>query len=165
VDDNANKKIAIEALMKFIPNNDMLNSGMNKTRASLPELFEILQRADQLSMEIETHFKELKRRRLIQKEKLQQVVRVLDSLLSSAWKAFGQRAARADFPVLIREDQVQQRFNISQATLYRRRKKQEIPYVRDRDGVIWYPVVDLVDYYIKSRAELRLGKTGRPRKF
>jgi len=143
----------------------MLNSGMNKTRASLPELFEILQRADQLSMEIEAHFKELKRRRLIKKEKLQQVSRVLDSLLSAAWKSFGRRAARSDFPVLIREDQVQVRFKISQATLYRRRKKQEIPYVRDRDGVIWYPVVDLVDYYIKSRAELRQGKTGRPRKF
>jgi hypothetical protein len=151
--------------MEIIGNNDMLKSNMNKTRATLPELFEILQRADELSVEIESHFKELKRRRLIQKEKLQQVTRVLDSLLSTAWKAFGRRAARSDFPVLIREDQVQERFKISQATLYRRRKTQEIPYVRDRDGVIWYPVVDLVDYYVKSRAESRQPKTGRPRKF
>jgi hypothetical protein len=85
--------------------------------------------------------------------------------LSEAWQSFARRAARSDFPVLIREDQVQERFKISQATLYRRRKKQEIPYIRDREGIIWYPVVDLVDYYLKSRAELRFPKTGRPRKF
>lgn len=145
--------------------NDMLKSGMNKSRVSLPELFAILQKAEELSLEIENHFKELKNRKLLKKDKLQQTIRILDSVLAEAWQAFSRRAARSDFPVLIREDQVQERFKISHATLYRRRKKQEIPYVRDKDGVIWYPVVDLVDYYIRSRAEIRKPRTGRPRKF
>ena len=55
--------------------------------------------------------------------------------------------------------------DVPQATLYRRRKTQEIPYIRDNEGVIWYPVVELIQYYLKSREELRLPKTGRPRKF
>ena len=143
----------------------MLKISMNKPRATLPDLFAQLQIADQLSVELETHFKELKNRRLIKKEKLHQVIKILDAILTEAWQSFARKAARSDFPVLIREDQVQKRFKISQATLYRRRKTHEIPYIRDKEGIIWYPVVDLVDYYLKARAEMRLPKTGRPRKF
>jgi hypothetical protein len=138
---------------------------MNKRRASLPELFEKLQQADENSIELESQYKELKKRRLLKKEKVKQLTSILDALLKEAWQSFGRRAARSDFPVLIREDQVQKRFKISHATLYRRRKTQEIPYVRDKEGVIWYPVVELVEYYLKSRSEIRLPKTGRPRKF
>jgi hypothetical protein len=138
---------------------------MKKPQASLPELFEKLQQTDELSAEIESYLKDLKKRRLIKKETLKQFAVLLDTVLNEAWQSFGRRAARSGFPVLIREDQVQKRFKISQATLYRRRKTQEIPYVRDKEGVIWYPVVDLVEYYLKSRSELRLPKTGRPRKF
>ena len=143
----------------------MLKRNMNKPRAALAELFTKLQQVDHLSTELELQFKELKKRRLIKKDKLKQLSLCLDAILKEAWEAFHRRTSRADFPVLIREDQVQERFQISQATLYRRRKTQEIPYIRDNDGVIWYPVVELVQYYLKSRAELRLPKTGRPRKF
>ena len=138
---------------------------MDKPRAALAELFTKLQTVDHLSTELEAQFKELKSRRLIKKDQLKALTICLDAMLKQAWEAFYRRASRADFPVLIREDQVQERFQISQATLYRRRKTQEIPYIRDNDGVIWYPVVDLIQYYLKSRAELRLPKTGRPRKF
>lgn len=138
---------------------------MKKAQASLSELFEKLQQADQISVELESYLKDLKKRRLIKKETLKQLAAILDGVLNEAWQSFGRRAARSGFPVLIREDQVQKRFKISQATLYRRRKTQEIPYVRDNEGVIWYPVVDLVEYYLKSRSEIRLPKTGRPRKF
>ena len=138
---------------------------MNKPRAALAEVFTKLQQVDHLSTELELQFKELKNRRLIKKEKLKQLSLCLDAILKEAWEGFYRRASRADFPVLIREDQVQERFHISQATLYRRRKTQEIPYIRDNEGVIWYPIVDLIQYYLKSRAELRLPKTGRPRKF
>jgi hypothetical protein len=143
----------------------MLNSNMKKSRATLAELFQHLQSAEELSMQLEEQLKELKNRRLIKNQELKQVITILDSILTAAWEAFRRRASRSGFPVLIREDQVQERFRISQATLYRRRKSQEIPYVRDKDGVIWYPVVDLIAYYLKSRAEMRLPKTGRPRKF
>ena len=138
---------------------------MNKRQASLPELFEKLQLLDAHSLDLEIQLKDLKKRRLVKKDTLQQLVRCLDAILQEAWQSFGRRAARSGFPVLIREDQVQKRFKISHATLYRRRKTQEIPYVRDKEGVVWYPVVDLVEYYLKSRAEIRLPKTGRPRKF
>ncbi|MCI0412981.1 hypothetical protein L0222_09295 [bacterium] len=138
---------------------------MKKPQASLPELFEKLQQADELSVELESQLEELKKRRLIKKDTLKQLVAILDAILKEAWQSFGRKAARSGFPLLIREDQVQKRFKISQATLYRRRKTQEIPYVRDKEGVIWYPVVDLVEYYLKSRSEIRLPKTGRPRKF
>jgi hypothetical protein len=138
---------------------------MKKAQASLSELFEKLQQADQLSVELESYLKDLKKRRLIKKETLKELAGILDGVLNEAWRSFGRRAARSGFPVLIREDQVQKRFKISQSTLYRRRKTQEIPYVRDNEGIIWYPVVDLVEYYLKSRSEIRLPKTGRPRKF
>ena|SRR5688572_15367964 len=138
---------------------------MDKTRTSLAELFEQLQKADDLSYQLETHLDELRKRRLLKTDRLKQVVKTLDAALADAWRAFAQRAARSDFPILIREDQVQERFRISHATLYRRRKTQQIPYIRDKEGLIWYPVVELVEYYLKSRAELRLPKTGRPRKF
>jgi hypothetical protein len=143
----------------------MLKRNMNKPRAALAELFTNLQQVDHLSTELELLFKDLKNRRLIKREKLKQLSLCLDAILKEAWEGFYGKASRADFPVLIREDQVQERFQISQATLYRRRKTQEIPYIRDNEGVIWYPVVDLIQYYLKSRAELRLPKTGRPRKF
>lgn len=138
---------------------------MNKPRAALAEVFTKLQQADHFATELELQFKELKSRRLIKSENLKQLSSCLDAILKDAWEAFHRRASRADYPVLIREDQVQERFQISQATLYRRRKTQEIPYIRDNDGIIWYPVVDLIQYYLKSRAEARLPKTGRPRKF
>jgi hypothetical protein len=138
---------------------------MKKAQGSLSELFEKLQQADKLSIELEYYLKDLKKRKLIKKETLKQLAEILDGVLNEAWQSFGRRASRSGFPVLIREDQVQKRFKISQATLYRRRKTQEIPYVRDNEGVIWYPVVDLVEYYLKSRSEIRLPKTGRPRKF
>ncbi len=138
---------------------------MKKPQASVPELFEKLQQADELSIELESRLKDLKKRRLIKKDTLKRLAVILDALLEEAWQSFGRRAGRSGFPLLIREDQVQTRFKISQATLYRRRKTQEIPYVRDNEGVIWYPVVDLVEYYLKSRSEIRLPKTGRPRKF
>jgi len=138
---------------------------MKKPQASLPELFEKLQHADELSVELESQLKDLKKRRLIKNETLKEFTVILDDLLKEAWQSIGRRAARSGFPLLIREDQVQKRFKISQATLYRRRKTHEIPYVRDKEGVIWYPVVDLVEYYLKSRLEIRLPKTGRPRKF
>jgi hypothetical protein len=143
----------------------MLKRSMDKPRAALAELFTRLQHADHLSAELESKFKELKNRRLIKNEKLKQLASCLDALLTEAWEAFEHRASRADYPVLIREDQVQERFQISQATLYRRRKTQEIPYIRDHEGVIWYPVADLIRYHLKGRTELRLPKTGRPRKF
>src|SRR5262245_26842425 len=108
---------------------------MNKPRAALAELFTKLQQVDHLSTELESEFKELKSRRLIKKDKLKQLTGCLDALLKEAWESFYRRASRADFPVLIREDQVQERFQISQATLYRRRKTQEIPYIRDNEGV------------------------------
>jgi hypothetical protein len=138
---------------------------MKTSRESLPELFAKLQRTEELAIHIEADLKELKNRRLIKKDRFHQAIRSLDSILSDAWKAFAARASKSDFPVLIREDQVQERFKISQATLYRRRKTQEIPYIRDKEGIIWYPVVELVNYYLKSRREMRLPKTGRPRKF
>ena len=138
---------------------------MNKTRATLPELFELLQITEEISFQIESHLKELKNRRLLKNDRLKQVIRTLDAALAEAWQSFKRKTARSDFPILIREDQVQERFKISQATLYRRRRTQEIPYIRDKEGVIWYPVVELVDYYLKSRADLRQPKTGRPRKF
>jgi hypothetical protein len=138
---------------------------MDKIRATLPELFELLQQTDELAFQVESRFKEVKNRRLIKKERLDQIIKLMDTALADAWKAFARKAAKSDFPILIREDQVQQRFKISQATLYRRRRTQEIPYVRDKEGIIWYPVVELVDYYIRTRAELRVPKTGRPRKF
>ena len=138
---------------------------MNKPRAALAEIFTKLQQVDHLSAELELQFKELKSRRLIKKDQLKQLSACLDLILNDAWQSFHRRASRADFPVLIREDQVQERFQISQATLYRRRKAQEIPYIRDHEGGIWYPVVDLIQYYLKSRTEIRLRKTGRPRKF
>ena len=138
---------------------------MAQPRVVLAELFTNLQQVDHLSTELELQFKGLKSRRFIKNEKLQQLASCLDALLQEAWENFERKAARADFPVLIREDQVQERFQISQATLYRRRKTQEIPYIRDNEGVIWYPVADLIRYYLKNRAELRLPKTGRPRKF
>jgi|GEM_PF-3375204 len=138
---------------------------MNKPRAALAELFTRLQHANHLATELELQLKELKRRRFLKNEKLKQLASCLDSIMKEAWETFERRASRADYPVLIREDQVQERFQISQATLYRRRKMQEIPYIRDHEGVIWYPVAELVRYYLKNRAELRLPKTGRPRKF
>jgi len=138
---------------------------MPRSRTALAELFTKIQHADHISTDLEFKFQELKNRRLIRKEHLKQLASCLDAALNEAWQALERKISRADFPVLIREDQVQERFQISQATLYRRRKTQEIVFIRDHDGVIWYPVVDLIRYYLKSRAESRKPKTGRPRKF
>jgi hypothetical protein len=138
---------------------------MARNRTALAELFTMLQHADHLSTELEIKFQELKNRRLARKEHLKQLASCLDGILNEAWQSLERKVSRADFPVLIREDQVRERFQISQATLYRRRKMQEIAFIRDHEGIIWYPVVDLIRYYLRSRVESRKPKTGRPRKF
>jgi transcription initiation factor TFIIIB Brf1 subunit/transcription initiation factor TFIIB len=138
---------------------------MARPRTALAELFTRIQRVDHLSTELELKFQELRSRRLVRREQIQQIEQCMDAALNEAWQTLERKISRSDFPVLIREDQVQERFHISQATLYRRRKTQEIVFIRDHEGIIWYPVVELIRYYLKSRAESRKPKTGRPRKF
>jgi hypothetical protein len=138
---------------------------MARPRTALAELFTKIQHVDHLSTDLESQFQELKSRRLVRREQLQSIAECIDAALNEAWQALERKIGRADFPVLIREDQVQERFHISHATLYRRRKMQEIVFIRDHEGIIWYPVVDLIRYYLRSRAESRKPKTGRPRKF
>jgi len=76
------------------------------------------------------------------------------------------RAVKRGFPhELVREDEVTERLGISRKTIYRRRKKREIAYIKDKDGIIWYSVLDLIDYLRESKAPSLQLRSGRPRKF
>lgn len=118
-------------------------------------------------------FEELKifrKRRLITREVWNREVlparKALQLAMDNAWDELHRRAAVPIFPQeYLREDQVMEHFRISQKTLYRRRRKREIAYIKDREGTIWYPILDLVDYVRINRGDTAKEKPGRPRKF
>ena len=138
-------------------------------RATSPDLFLILKSVSEALSSLESAFKQLKKRRLVDSDQWKTVVRpaisALAKMLDAAWADLQQKASRQAFPDLIREDQVQDHFQISHQTLYRRRKNRELPYIRDKEGIIWYPVFDLLDYVLKMKVSRIDEKRGRPRKF
>lgn len=118
---------------------------------------------------LEESWTKLKKTRLIStaswKEDLLPARREISRVIDEAWLRLLERAAGQDYPELIREEDVLENFGISPKTLYRRRKSKELPYIRDNEGVIWYPVFDLLDYLIQSQKKRTPDKPGRPRKF
>lgn len=92
--------------------------------------------------------------------------KAIQRALDSGWNELHRRASVPVFPQeYLREDQVMEHFHISRQTLYRRRRKREIAYIKDQKGNIWYPILDLVDYVRLNREDSRKEKPGRPRKF
>jgi hypothetical protein len=121
----------------------------------------------------EFFFEELKilrKKRLIDRDTWSREVlsakKALQRALNHAWDELHRRAAVPVFPQeYLREDQVMEHFHISQKTLYRRRRRREIAYIKDQEGIIWYPILDLVDYVRLNRSDSIQEKPGRPRKF
>ena len=141
---------------------------MSKKKAPALELYLILKSVTETFSALDTAFKKLKQRRLIRPDVWKTVrpsLRSLAGVLDHAWMDLHQHASHQAFPELIREDQVIEQFRISRQTLYRRRKNKELPYIKDPEGVIWYPVFDLLDYVLKAKAYTMEEKPGRPRKF
>jgi hypothetical protein len=89
----------------------------------------------------------------------------ITNLLEQSRRKILSHAKGSDFPQLISEDDVVRSFQISKKTLYRRRTSGELPYVRDKQGIIWYPVYDMIAYLIHQTEETKHEKPGRPRKF
>lgn len=118
---------------------------------------------------LEESWAHLRKTRLVSskswKEDLVPARKEISRIIDEAWAALHERAARQDYPELISEEEVLENFGISHKTLYRRRKTKELPYIRDNEGVIWYPIFDLLDYLIQSQKKRIPDKPGRPRKF
>jgi hypothetical protein len=110
----------------------------------------------------------LRRKGLISREvwNLEIAKKAVLRAMDAGWNELHRRASVPVFPQeYLREDQVMEHFHISRQTLYRRRRKREIAYIKDRNGNIWYPILDLVDYVRVSRVSPEKEKPGRPRKF
>jgi hypothetical protein len=142
---------------------------MKKRPPNLVEKFLVLSDWNDRFDEFFERMKVLRKKRLIDGKDWTDVVRAQNALQSAfdhAWEKLHRRAAIPVFPQeYLREDQVMEYFHISQKTLYRRRSKREIAYIKDREGTIWYPILDLVDYVRMNRSKPSREKPGRPRKF
>jgi len=140
---------------------------MRKPKVQTIELFQTILSLTEAYETFEAQLKSLRKKRMIApdawREKVLPARTALAGVLDDAWHRLHKKASSHDFPELIREDVVKRRFSISQTTLYRRRSKRELPYVKDKGGIIWYPLYDLLDYILKAKATHQ--KAGRPRKF
>ena len=140
---------------------------MGKLKVQTLDLIYAIRSVTQAYDAFETQLKTLRRRRLVSPDAWRLEVlpakHTLAKVLDDAWRHLHKRASSRDFPELVREDDVKQQFGISHQTLYRRRRKRELPYVKDKDGTIWYPLYDLLDYVLKTKSTPQ--RPGRPRKF